>query len=57
MAMTLETERELYSRSHRLFGLPSSRIAADTVTGNDTKISFEDYLNGTINLYISFYYY
>lgn len=45
MAMTLAVEKEIFSRPHRLPGLPSSTIHADILSGRDTQIDFNDYLN------------
>ena len=47
MAMRLATERAIFSQPLRLPGLPSSRIAMDTITGDDSMVDFADYLNGT----------
>lgn len=49
-AMRLATERSILSRKGRMTGLPSSSFLLETVTGQDTTISFEDYLNGIINI-------
>ena len=45
MAMRLASERQHFSRQHRLFGLPSSRVGLDSVTGEGLQIDFSDYLN------------
>jgi hypothetical protein len=45
MAMTLAVEKDIFSRPHRLPGLPSSTIHSDILSGKDTKIDFSDYLN------------
>lgn len=46
LAMRLATDRAVLSRKRRLHGLASSSVLLDTVTGDDTTISFEDVLNG-----------
>lgn len=46
MAMRLASEREIFSRSHRLPGLQSSTTSLETLMGTDSKIDFTDYLNG-----------
>ena len=48
MAMHLATEREMFSRNHRLPGLEQSQIALETMMGTDESIDFPDYLNGTV---------
>jgi hypothetical protein len=45
-AMRLATEHALLQQNHRLPGLSSSSIRFETISGNDTKIGFEDFLNG-----------
>mmetsp|Transcript_22966 Transcript_22966/g.38878 ORF Transcript_22966/g.38878 Transcript_22966/m.38878 type:complete len:129 (+) Transcript_22966:93-479(+) len=45
MAMRLATERQQFTRDHRLFGLPSSRIGLDSVTGEGIQIEYSDFLN------------
>jgi len=50
LAMRLATEKETFSRSHRLPGLESSNISLQTLLGNDEIIEFSDVLNG--NKYI-----
>ena len=47
-AMRLATERSMHSRQHRLPGLQSSSIFHDTISGSDTSIGFEDFLNGNL---------
>ena len=46
MAMRLATERQVFSRNHRLPGLQSSRVHFDTIRGNNCSIDFDDFLNG-----------
>eukprot|EP01041_Mallomonas_annulata_P002095 gene2095-4099_t len=50
MAMRLVTEKETFSRPHRLPGLQSSRTTLDTVLGTDSNINFSDFLSGTVAL-------
>jgi proteasome maturation protein len=45
MAMRLATERETFSRVHRLPGLESSNIALQTLMGTADTIEFPDFLN------------
>lgn len=46
LAMRLATERAVFSQPLRLPGLPSSRVAFETITGDDTTVEFADYLDG-----------
>jgi hypothetical protein len=48
LAMRLATERAIFSQPLRLPGLPSSRVAFETITGDDTTVEFADYLDGTL---------
>eukprot|EP00602_Paraphysomonas_sp_CaronLab_P002087 CAMPEP_0185024508 /NCGR_PEP_ID=MMETSP1103-20130426/7604_1 /TAXON_ID=36769 /ORGANISM="Paraphysomonas bandaiensis, Strain Caron Lab Isolate" /LENGTH=128 /DNA_ID=CAMNT_0027557493 /DNA_START=52 /DNA_END=438 /DNA_ORIENTATION=+ len=45
MAMRLASEREQFDRSHRLFGLPSSKISLESATGDGISIDYSDFLN------------
>ena len=45
LAMRLATEKIMFSESHRLPGLKSSRVAHDTLMGTDNSIDFADFLN------------
>jgi hypothetical protein len=46
MAMTLATEKEIFSRMRRLPGLETSNVGLETVMGVDESIDFPDFLNG-----------
>jgi hypothetical protein len=48
MAMRLATEKAVFSEPVHLPGIPSSRIALQTVLGTDTTIDFSDFLNSTL---------
>jgi hypothetical protein len=48
-AMRLASEKSTHMTGNRLFGLNSSRIAHDTVTGTDSSINFNEILNGSNN--------
>ena len=44
-AMRLATDRAILMNKFKFPGLESSNILLDTVTGKDTSITFEEYLN------------
>jgi len=48
MSIRLATEREMFTRPHRLPGLQCSRISFDVVTGSDTSVNFQDFLSGPL---------
>mmetsp|Transcript_2246 Transcript_2246/g.2342 ORF Transcript_2246/g.2342 Transcript_2246/m.2342 type:complete len:128 (+) Transcript_2246:129-512(+) len=45
MAMRLMTEKEMFSRPHRLPGLQSSTTSVETLMGSDSVIGFSDVLS------------
>jgi hypothetical protein len=47
LAMVLESERIAHSASNRLYGLESSNISLQIVTGSESKINMDEYLNGS----------
>ncbi|KAJ1424405.1 proteasome maturation factor UMP1 [Ochromonadaceae sp. CCMP2298] len=49
MAMTLATEREIFSRMRRLPGLETSNVGLETVMGVGESIDFPDFLNVPVN--------
>jgi proteasome maturation protein len=51
MAMRLATERELYSKAHRLPGLSSSLLGLSILTGSDSSLTYKDYLGGKYKKY------
>jgi proteasome maturation protein len=54
MAMRLETERQIFSKNHRLPGLESSKIARQTLMGSDETMEFSDFLNGCFLLFLKY---
>ena len=62
MAMRLATEKEIFSRNHRLPGLHSSNVSAQILMGTAERIGFEDILNGMLDcssssIYLSYYHF
>ena len=45
LAMRLAGERQIFSEAHRIPGLKSSKIALETLMGEDSSIQFSDFLN------------
>ena len=45
LAMRLAGERQMFSESHRMPGMKSSKIALETLMGEDSTIQFTDFLN------------
>ena len=45
LAMRLAGERQMFSEAHRIPGLKSSKIALETLMGEDSTIQFSDFLN------------
>lgn len=45
LAMRLAGERQMFSESHRIPGLKSSKIALETLMGEESSIHFSDFLN------------
>lgn len=45
LAMRLAGERQMFCQSHRMPGIKSSKIALETLMGEDSTIQFSDFLN------------